>query len=134
MPQGQGQGGAVFKAVTSSENGNKRMKFQVMRGTVVLAKKGFLSSVMDAVHELIGNTVSFRLVSAVSGDPGECPGRGFLSVSSFACWVCPKMLTFLFVCLLLGLDFWREVGAVQDRYILICGFLFSFFFLKLGIH
>ncbi|KAJ9681974.1 hypothetical protein PVL29_018054 [Vitis rotundifolia] len=56
----------------TGENDNKKIK-----GTVVLMKKNvldfndFTASVLDRVHELLGQRVSLQLVSAVHGDPAN---------------------------------------------------------------
>lgn len=48
-----------------------------VEGRVVLMKKNvldfndFTSSVLDGIHELLGQGVSLRLISAVNGDPRE---------------------------------------------------------------
>lgn len=48
-----------------------------IKGSVVLMKKNVLdfndfhASVLDRVHEFLGKGVSFQLVSAEHGDPGE---------------------------------------------------------------
>ncbi|KAA8545122.1 hypothetical protein F0562_019989 [Nyssa sinensis] len=60
----------VLKAVTGEKNENEKIK-----GTVVLMKKNVLdfndlsASVLDRVHELLGQKVSLQLISAVNGDP-----------------------------------------------------------------
>ena len=62
---------SIVGAITG-ENDKKKIK-----GTVVLMKKNVLdfndfnASVLDRVHELLGQGVSLQLVSAVHGDPGE---------------------------------------------------------------
>ena len=52
------------------------MKMKKIEGTVVLMKKNVLdlddfnASVLDGFHEMLGQKVSFQLISAVNGDPG----------------------------------------------------------------
>lgn len=54
------------------DNGNNKK----IEGTVVLMKKNVLdfndfnASVLDGFLELLGQKVSFQLISAVNGDPG----------------------------------------------------------------
>ena len=61
----------INKITGDDESGNKKVE-----GTVVLMKKNVLdfndfnASVLDRVHELLGQKVSFQLISAVNGDPG----------------------------------------------------------------
>ncbi|KAM4119163.1 hypothetical protein ACJW30_03G038700 [Castanea mollissima] len=62
-----------FKAlIDTDENGKKKIE-----GTVVLMKKNVLdfndfnASVLDDFHELLGQKVSFQLISAVNGDPAN---------------------------------------------------------------
>ena len=63
---------SIIGAITG-ENDRKKI-----RGTVVLMKKNVLdfndlsASVLDRVHELVGQGVSLQLVSAVHADPCEC--------------------------------------------------------------
>ena len=60
------------EAITRGGNEGKKIK-----GTVLLMKKSVLdfddlkASVLDGLHELLGNKVSLQLISAVNGDPGE---------------------------------------------------------------
>ncbi|KAM3752679.1 hypothetical protein ACB098_03G037500 [Castanea mollissima] len=62
----------INKITGDDENGNKKVE-----GTVVLMKKNVLdfndfnASVLDGVHELLGQKVSFQLISAVNGDPAN---------------------------------------------------------------
>ncbi|KAF3975961.1 hypothetical protein CMV_000835 [Castanea mollissima] len=62
----------INKITGDDENGNKKVE-----GTVVLMKKNVLdfndfnASVLDRVHELLGQKVSFQLISAVNGDPAN---------------------------------------------------------------
>ncbi|XP_075656817.1 putative linoleate 9S-lipoxygenase 5 [Castanea sativa] len=62
----------INKITGDDENGNKKVE-----GTVVLMKKNVLdfndfnASVLDGVHELLGQKVSFHLISAVNGDPAN---------------------------------------------------------------
>lgn len=57
-----------------------------IKGTVVLIKSNvlgfndFKDSLLDGLHELVGNRVSFDLVSATVGDPSQ-----FFSTSSPSC-------------------------------------------------
>ena len=61
----------INKITGDDESGNKKVE-----GTVVLMKKNVLdfndfnASVLDRVRELLGQKVSFQLISAVNGDPG----------------------------------------------------------------
>jgi len=61
----------INKITGDDESGNKKVE-----GKVVLMKKNVLdfndfnASVLDRVHELLGQKVSFQLISAVNGDPG----------------------------------------------------------------
>ena len=66
----------MLHSIIGAINGeNDRKK---IRGTVVLMKKNVLdfndlsASVLDRVHELVGQGVSLQLVSAVHADPCEC--------------------------------------------------------------
>ncbi|XP_050274142.1 probable linoleate 9S-lipoxygenase 5 isoform X3 [Quercus robur] len=62
----------INKITGDDESGNKKVE-----GTVVLMKKNVLdfndfnASVLDRVHELLGQKVSFQLISAVNGDPAN---------------------------------------------------------------
>uniref|UniRef100_A0A7N2L4T2 Lipoxygenase n=1 Tax=Quercus lobata TaxID=97700 RepID=A0A7N2L4T2_QUELO len=66
------------------------MKMKKIEGTVVLMKKNVLdlddfnASVLDGFHEMLGQKVSFQLISAVNGDPGQ--GRVHFVCNS---WVYP---------------------------------------------
>ncbi|XP_010094672.2 probable linoleate 9S-lipoxygenase 5 [Morus notabilis] len=60
----------------SGENADdEKKKKKKIKGTVVLMKKNvldfndFQASIMDRVHELLGNGVTLQLISAVNGDP-----------------------------------------------------------------
>lgn len=61
----------INKITGDDESGNKKVE-----GTVVLMKKNVLdfndfnASVLDGFLELLGQKVSFQLISAVNGDPG----------------------------------------------------------------
>ena len=61
----------INKITGDDESGNKKVE-----GKVVLMKKNVLdfndfnASVLDGFHELLGQKVSFQLISAVNGDPG----------------------------------------------------------------
>jgi linoleate 9S-lipoxygenase len=74
----------IINAVTGDGDGNKKMKRETaaaagkcrkIEGSVVLMKKNVLdfndfnASVLDRVHELLGQKVSLQLVSAVNADP-----------------------------------------------------------------
>ncbi|CAK9168025.1 unnamed protein product [Ilex paraguariensis] len=60
----------LVEAITRDGNEGKKI-----RGTVLLMKKSVLdfddlkASVLDSLHELLGNKVSLQLISAVNGDP-----------------------------------------------------------------
>lgn len=61
----------INKITGDDESGNKKVE-----GKVVLMKKNVLdfndfnASVLDGFLELLGQKVSFQLISAVNGDPG----------------------------------------------------------------
>ena len=61
----------INKITGDDESGNKKVE-----GKVVLMKKNVLdfndfnASVLDGFDELLGQKVSFQLISAVNGDPG----------------------------------------------------------------
>ncbi|XAR52600.1 Linoleate 9S-lipoxygenase [Bertholletia excelsa] len=61
--------GKIVEAITGNDEGKK------IKGTVVLMKKNVLdfndfnASVVDRLHELVGQKVSLQLISAVNGDP-----------------------------------------------------------------
>ncbi|KAE8010207.1 hypothetical protein FH972_006597 [Carpinus fangiana] len=73
----------IINAVTGEGDGNKKMtretaaagKCRKIEGSVVLMKKNaldfndFNASVLDRVHELLGQKVSLQLISAVNADP-----------------------------------------------------------------
>jgi hypothetical protein len=74
----------IISAVTGDGDGNKKMKRETaataekcrkIEGSVVLMKKNVLdfndfnASVLDRVHELLGQKVSLHLISAVNADP-----------------------------------------------------------------
>ncbi|XP_048324248.2 probable linoleate 9S-lipoxygenase 5 [Ziziphus jujuba] len=58
----------------TGQNGNNKRK---IKGTVILMKKNVLdfndfhASILDRVHELIGQRVSLQLISSVNGDPAH---------------------------------------------------------------
>lgn len=58
-------------------NGNKKLKCEQIKGTVVLMKKNVLdfndfhASFLDRFHELLGRKVTLQLISAVHGEPAE---------------------------------------------------------------
>ncbi|XVF41922.1 hypothetical protein PTKIN_Ptkin01aG0319600 [Pterospermum kingtungense] len=60
--------------VGADDNGNKKMKSEKIKGTVVLMKKNvldfndFQASFLDGFHELLGKRVSLQLISAQHGD------------------------------------------------------------------
>ena len=64
--------GNIVDNITGENNGTK----EKVQGTVVLMKKNVLdfndfpASLLDDVHELVGQRVSLQLVSAVNGDSG----------------------------------------------------------------
>ncbi|KAK7842091.1 putative linoleate 9s-lipoxygenase 5 [Quercus suber] len=78
----------INKITGDDESRNKKVE-----GTVVLMKKNvldfndFYASILDGFLELLGQKVSFQLISAVNGDP-DVPGQGRVH---FVCnsWVYP---------------------------------------------
>ena len=73
----------IIDAITGNSDGSKKLKCgdgecKKIKGTVVLMKKNVLAfndfhaSVLDRVHELLGQRVSLQLISAINSDrPGE---------------------------------------------------------------
>lgn len=67
----------LLHAVAGDDNGNKKMKPQKIKGTVILMKKNVLdfndfhASFLDGFHELLGKGVSFQLISSQLVDDGE---------------------------------------------------------------
>lgn len=65
----------ILNAFTGNGNGNGH--HSTIKGTVVLMKKNVLdlndlgASVLDRLHELVGNKVSLQLISSVNVDPGQ---------------------------------------------------------------
>lgn len=77
-------------------NGNKKLKCERIKGTVVLMKKNVLdfndfhASFLDRFHELLGRKVTLQLISAVHGEPA---GEWVLFLIAFffpppSFWVC----------------------------------------------
>lgn len=64
----------IIDALMGTSHDEKSVK---IKGSVVLMKKNvldfndFQASFLDRVHEFLGKGVSFQLVSAEHGDPGE---------------------------------------------------------------
>jgi linoleate 9S-lipoxygenase len=69
----------IIDAITGDSDGSKKLKCgdgecKKIKGTVVLMKKNVLgfndfhASVLDRVHELLGQRVSLQLISAVNSD------------------------------------------------------------------
>ncbi|CAN1784047.1 Linoleate 9S-lipoxygenase 1 [Linum perenne] len=62
----------IIDALSGHNNGDKKKK---IKGTVVLMKKNVLefndfnASILDRIHELLGQGVSLQLISSVHGDP-----------------------------------------------------------------
>ena len=105
----------MLHSIIGAINGeNDRKK---IRGTVVLMKKNVLdfndlsASVLDRVHELVGQGVSLQLVSAVHADPCECFSF-FFFIFSFS--VGEKFLMMGLV----KLEEWRMMGFVRMRWVL----------------
>ncbi|XP_061972046.1 probable linoleate 9S-lipoxygenase 5 [Populus nigra] len=76
---------SIIDAITGDHsNGTKKIK-----GTVVLMKKNVLdfndfnASVLDRVHEFLGQGVSLQLVSAVNSDPSENDLKGKLGEPAY---------------------------------------------------
>ncbi|KAK1558687.1 hypothetical protein Q3G72_005421 [Acer saccharum] len=69
--------GNIVDNITGENNGTK----EKVQGTVVLMKKNVLdfndfpASLLDDVHELVGQRVSMQLVSAVNGDSGDLSSK-----------------------------------------------------------
>ncbi|XP_019187207.1 PREDICTED: probable linoleate 9S-lipoxygenase 5 [Ipomoea nil] len=67
--------GKIVGAITGKHDAAAEEKPKIIKGTVVLMKKNALdlkdigASVLDTVHELVGQKVSFELISAVNADP-----------------------------------------------------------------
>lgn len=65
----------IIDAITGDHSNGTRKMEKKIKGTVVLMKKNVLdfndfnASVLDRVHELLGQGVSLQLVSAVNSDP-----------------------------------------------------------------
>ncbi|KAK2999071.1 hypothetical protein RJ639_024030 [Escallonia herrerae] len=76
----------MFRKILGGNGGKSEKK---IRGTVVLMKKNVLdfndfnASVLDRVHELLGEKVSLQLVSAVHADPTEKGLRGKLGKPAY---------------------------------------------------
>ncbi|KAK3000405.1 hypothetical protein RJ639_020401 [Escallonia herrerae] len=76
----------ILEAIACGNGGKSKKK---IRGTVVLMKKNVLdfndfnASVLDRVHELLGEKVSLQLVSAVHADPTEKGLRGKLGKPAY---------------------------------------------------
>jgi hypothetical protein len=80
---------SIIDAITGDHsNGTKKMVKKI-KGTVVLMKKNVLdfndfnASVLDRVHEFLGQGVSLQLVSAVNSDPS---GESLIYISLFCCF------------------------------------------------
>ncbi|TYG86381.1 hypothetical protein ES288_A13G129900v1 [Gossypium darwinii] len=64
----------LLHAVAGDDNGNKKMKPEKIKGTVILMKKNVLdfndfhASFLDGFHELLGKRVSFQLISSQQVD------------------------------------------------------------------
>ena len=58
----------INKITGDDESGNKKVEETVV--LIVLDFNDFNASVLDRVRELLGQKVSFQLISAVNGDPG----------------------------------------------------------------
>ncbi|CAN1219932.1 Linoleate 9S-lipoxygenase 1 [Linum perenne] len=71
----------IIDALSGHNNGDKKKK---IKGTVVLMKKNVLefndfnASILDRIHELLGQGVSLQLISSVHGDPPENGNKGKL--------------------------------------------------------
>ncbi|KAG6702138.1 hypothetical protein I3843_07G018100 [Carya illinoinensis] len=74
----------IIKKITSCDGDKKKIE-----GKVVLMKKNVLdfndfnASILDRVHELLGQKVSLQLISAVNGDPTENGLRGTLGKPAY---------------------------------------------------
>lgn len=74
----------IVEAFTGKNEEENKKK---IKGKVVLMKKNVLDfndfggSVLDRVHELLGQKVSLQLISSINGDPGQFFIFFFLSVN-----------------------------------------------------
>ncbi|CAK7340714.1 unnamed protein product [Dovyalis caffra] len=76
----------TVNAIVGCCTGDSKKK---IKGTVVLMKKNFLdfddlkASVLDRVHELVGQGVSLQLISAINSDPSENDLKGKLGKRAY---------------------------------------------------
>jgi linoleate 9S-lipoxygenase len=70
----------MFQNIVDAIKGEDGSKIKI-KGSVVLMKKNVLdfndlrASILDRVHELLGNQVSLQLISSVANDPGKLGGK-----------------------------------------------------------
>ncbi|KAL3591217.1 hypothetical protein D5086_009857 [Populus alba] len=80
---------SIIDAITGDHSNGTRKMEKKIKGTVVLMKKNVLdfndfnASVLDRVHELLGQGVSLQLVSAVNSDPSENDLKGKLGKPAY---------------------------------------------------